>query len=314
MLEGLSIPLALKVCAAAVVVGGAGVATVEVVSSDDTKTDVIVESPDALGFADGDAVEKSTEVKETEAHDDPPVEEAKFTEPVASEKIDEVKDEDESTGDDKDDHEDDEKTSAEPDVAPAAVTILWPEDGSHHEKPNVVFEGEASVGSRVFAGPYEATVDEKGQWRIELILSPGANKATIKAEDPLGNIAEDSVTAWLDVEEEPVEKEEKVEKGDEGASVAFSANQKYGFCEEAVPYDVFWGTATPNTVVQITSPYGSTNVEVGKKGHWEKKLYFEGAPRGQAFAVTITADNGSKTFEFVAKVIEEASEGHGDKK
>lgn len=313
MLEGLSIPLALKMCAAAVVVGGAGVATVEVVSSDSDASSVVVEAPDSLGFADGTDsaaadIERSAAPQDKSDAD---VEEKVINDDASDgDKIDASEDKDPDLKDSAlngDEVDKSEKEKTETDAAVQVdVSILWPEDNSHHEKANVVFEGKVSAGAQVFAGPYEADVDDDGHWRIELILSPGANKATITAKDASGNIAEDAITAWLDVEEKPVEKEEPT-------NVEFSANQKYGSCEEPTPYDVFWGTAKPNSVVQISSPYGSATVEVGKKGHWEKKVFFETAPRGQAFAVTVTAENGSKTFEFLAKAIEEPHKDAADK-
>ncbi len=302
MLEGLSIPFALKICAAAVVVGGAGVATAEVVTSNDDAKTVVADSPESLGFADDTSTEQPAQVvdKKQESPDksqEDANQEVDKTE-VADKAHDEVDDETVQVDKNVDKNKEEEKESTEASVE-VDVSILWPEHDSHHDKANVVFEGNVSAGAQVFAGPYEADVDDDGHWRIELVLSPGANKATITAKDADGNIAEDSITAWLDVEEKEVEKKE------EPSTVAFSVNQKYGYCEEPIPYDVFWGTATPNSVVQISSPYGSATVEVGEKGHWEKKVFFETAPRGQAFAVTIAAENGSKTLEFLAKVIEE---------
>lgn len=312
MLEALPLSLALKMCAAGVVVaGGAGLVTVEVLSSDEKPSTVVVETPSTLGFADDqDVPPRRTEVDDrVEVKSEPVDEKDQVDDKSEDEDKDEVKveskDEPEAKETDKESEEPKDADAVEVDAVEVGVAILWPEDGSYHEKANVVFEGEASAGARVFAGPYEATVDGKGHWRIELILRAGANRAVIKAEDAKGNVAEDSITAWLDIKEEPKKEEPK----DDPVNVEFSAQQQYGTCGEEVPYDVFWGTTTPNSVVEISSPYGSARVEVGEKGHWEKKVFFETAPRGQSFAVTVYAENGSKTFEFIAVELEGAQEG-----
>ena len=79
----------------------------------------------------------------------------------------------------------------------------------------------------------------------------------------------------------------------------FTANQQYGSCSENPPYDVFWGTTAPGSVVEIWSPYGSARIEVGESGGWEKKVFFEGAPVGETFEVSVGDSNGNvKTFTF----------------
>jgi len=284
MLEALPLSLALMMCAAGVVVaGGAGLVTVEVLSPDERSSTVVVETPSTLGFADDeDATSDKVEAEDEAESKSEPVEENDQVESKDEPGVKEA------------------EKQNEPEAVEVGVVILSPEDGSHHENAKVVFEGEASAGARVFAGPYEASVDDEGNWTIELILRAGANRAVIKAKDANGNVAEDSITAWLDVKEEP----KKDEKSDEPANIGFSAQQQYGSGGEETPYDVFWGTATPNSVVEISSPYGNARVEVGKKGHWEKKVFFETAPVGQAFAVTVYAENGSKTFDFLAVELE----------
>ena len=79
----------------------------------------------------------------------------------------------------------------------------------------------------------------------------------------------------------------------------FTANQKFGSCSENPPYDVFWGTGIPGSIVEIGSPYGSARIEVGEGGWWEKKVFFEAAPVGVPFEVVIGDSLGnSKTFSF----------------
>lgn len=209
------------------------------------------------------------------------------------------------------------KSQAQPDKAPIEadevapeIAILYPADGARFENKVVVFEGETEPGSKVFAGKYQANVDSKGNWRIELVLSPGANGATLSATDAAGNTSVSKVTVWLDIEEpEPVKKAdtepETEPKSDHDkapiADVVFYAKQKYGSCDAEVPYEILWGKATPHTVVAVTSLYGSGVAEVSKDGYWEIKLYFPEAPRNSPFNITVTAANGSATFGYVAK-------------
>ena len=81
-------------------------------------------------------------------------------------------------------------------------------------------------------------------------------------------------------------------------SVAFSASQAYGSCDEPVPYDIFSGTAEPGSTVTISSPHGSGTAVADGSGHWERKVEFPGAPRGGSFTVTASGLGGSKSFSF----------------
>lgn len=338
MFQGLTMPIAAKVCAAALVVGGAGVATYEAVDTGGDAAFVASNSPDALAFGSDSENQKKTGTpldvddrsnprwetdrkvpvdgedpkgdaadvtpkSETKESDD---QESKDTKDEASEEDDKTSEEDDETSKDKEDEtEADEDVPTVEDDDDTFIEILWPEPDSHWDERVVAFEGEAEPGSEVFAGRYKADINDRGEWRIELILSPGANKAVLKVVDEAGNVSEDSITVWLDVEEveakatdEP--KEDPKDEPEEAVEVEFSANQQYGECDAEIPYDVFWGTATPNSVVRIASDYGSATIEVGPKGHWEKKVWFKEAPRGVEFPVYVAADNGEKTFWFYA--------------
>lgn len=83
-------------------------------------------------------------------------------------------------------------------------------------------------------------------------------------------------------------------------SVAFSASQKYGSCGEAVPYDIFSGTATPGSTITISSPYGSGTATADTDGHWSRKVEFPGAPAHETFSVSVSGLDGSKSFSFTA--------------
>lgn len=200
---------------------------------------------------------------------------------------------------------------AEVDKTAPALEILHPVDGSHHEQKVLVFEGKTEPGAKVFAGRYQANVDAKGNWRIELVLTPGANGAEFKAIDAAGNKSYDKVTVWFDVSEtekpvdRPTDEQPEEPKSDDhedetDLEVEFHANQKYGFCDAENPYEIMWGTAKPNTEVHVTSPYGSGVAQVSAKGHWEIKLYFPEAPKNLAFTINVAAANGSKSFSYTA--------------
>jgi hypothetical protein len=184
-------------------------------------------------------------------------------------------------------------TKVETDSTPPKIEILHPADGQVFEKKEVVFEGIAERGARVFAGRYEADVKDDGSWRIVLVLSPGANHATIKAQDAAGNVGSDSVTV---VYQPPVKEEPKSEQGQDWK---FSAYQVYGECAENPPYDVFHGTGKPGARIVVGSEFGEGVTEVNDHGEWEVRVYFPEAPAGKTFAVKVRDDFGNKKiFEF----------------
>jgi len=183
------------------------------------------------------------------------------------------------------------------DTTPPVITVTSPKDGERFEVDSIWFEGSTEPGATVAAGRWQADVDADGNWAIRLILSEGANRATFTATDAAGNTAMASVVVYFELPPPP-----KDGGGDEKppADWEFSANQVYGSCAESPPYDVFWGTAQPGTVVSITSEYGSGSVEVNANGEYEVKVFFEEAPIGKVFAVKVQDARGNKrTFEFV---------------
>lgn len=192
------------------------------------------------------------------------------------------------------------------DDTPPEIEILHPEDGQVFEKKEVVFEGRTEPGAKVYAGKYEADVNEEGDWRIVLILQKGENKVTIKAKDEAGNVGSDTVNVIYKAPKPKVEppkdekpKEEKP-KDEKPAEWEFSAKQLYGECGEETPYDVFWGTGKPGSLIFIESKYGGGVAEIGEHGEWEIKVIFEGAPVDEVFAVYVTDKFGhKKVFEFV---------------
>ncbi len=193
---------------------------------------------------------------------------------------------------------------AEPaDTTPPGLVILHPVEGQVFETKEVVFEGTTEPGARVFAGSYEADVNDDGIWRIVLFLSPRGNHATLKARDAAGNISEASVSVFYEATpvEEPKDEpqEEEQPKEEPEATWEFNAYQVYGEGSESPPYDVFYGHGKPGTVIFVKSEYGSGETVVNDNGEWEIKVFFEGAPVGKGILVKVKDEFGNyQTFEF----------------
>jgi hypothetical protein len=79
-------------------------------------------------------------------------------------------------------------------------------------------------------------------------------------------------------------------------NIEITAHQGYGQSDSPTPFEKFYGSAPPGTHVTITSAYGSAETETGDNGEWFKKVWFEGAPTGEAFPITVTV--GDQTFDF----------------
>lgn len=199
---------------------------------------------------------------------------------------------DEAESDEKD-HESDHEDALEP----PKFEILWPHDGAVVDDEKIAFEGITTPGARVFAGPWEADVNDDGGWRIVLYLEPGVNKATLHAESD-GGVTEDSVTITRVVADEP--KDEPKDDPKEEPTYELVAYQQYGYCEEAEPYDVFWGETAPGATVIIWSEYGSKEVVAGPEGGWETVVYFPEAPYGVEFQVKVKSIEQTRYFAFTS--------------
>lgn len=201
-----------------------------------------------------------------------------------------------------------ETTSSTVDTTPPVITVTEPIDGSETEEERITFRGTTEPGARVFAGDYEATVADDGTWSIVLLLSPGETTARFTAIDAAGNEASASVTVTLVTPEpetttttkpKPEEETTTTTKPAEEEVVDFTANASFGTCAEEPPWDVYYGTGEPGSVVEISSPYGSGRAEVGSSGQWEVKVFFPEAPLGKTFEVLVEDSFGRKAgFEF----------------
>lgn len=185
-------------------------------------------------------------------------------------------------------------TTVAVDVEAPLLEVTSPEDGAELESKTVAFEGITEPGARVFSGRWEAEVDSSGKWHIVLILNDGANVARFTASDAAGNESVASIT----VHYVPEEKTTTTTTVKELAK--FTAAATFGSCAETPPYDIYYGTGEPGSMVSITSEYGGGTAEVGEGGGWEKKVVFETAPPNTPFLVTISDEFGRSTqFEFV---------------
>ncbi|MCZ6568071.1 MAG: hypothetical protein O6923_07205 [Actinobacteria bacterium] len=204
-----------------------------------------------------------------------------------------------------------EEVKEEEDTTSPDLVILFPEDGQHFDHKEIAFEGKTEPHARVFAGDYEADVDEEGNWRIVLFLSKGGNTASFKAIDEAGNTSTASVQAFYDAPEEEPKDEPKEEEEPKG-EYDFTAHQKFGSCGEDVPYDIWSGTGTPGTEIWIGNDWGSATTTIGDGGEWYLKVTFPEMPCGTHSVVLETNDGDRKTYEFTRVCDEGGDEVDGE--
>lgn len=245
-----------------------------------------------------DRIERDEPVKDKPVTDEPAKDEVK-DEPVTDEPVTDEPVKDEPADDD----------HAKP--APPELVILYPSDGAKVDDEKMVFEGEVTPGTRVFAGKWEADVDEKGAWRIVLFLEPGTQTAKFHAESE-GGYAEAKVTVTRIVADKPKEDAptEDKPKVDETA-YELVAHQVYGVCEAELPYDVFWGETKPGAHVLVWSEYGSAETYANEDGQFELRVDFPEAPYGQSFQVKVKSIEQKRYFEFTSYGNPPPGEDHG---
>jgi hypothetical protein len=143
-------------------------------------------------------------------------------------------------------------------------------------KPNA----EVWVGSDYGSGQTTANDDGKWELRVEFPKAPCNEPFRVAAESG------------------DARKEFKMKRVCERDHV-FAANQRYGSCGEAVPYDVFWGTGIPGTTINVRSDFGGGTTAVNEQGKWELEVKFPDAPPHQTFKVLLTdGEGGEAVFEF----------------
>jgi len=264
-----------------VLIGGAALAQVGSIDFGGTEpasADIFAGGADE-DFAETPTEEPAPDEDGTKEHDE---------EPAPDE--DGTKEHEEEQAPDEDGSKEEPPAKEEADTTPPEFGISFPKDNYETDDTVQVFEGFVEPGAIVTRGRYTAHQDGDG-WRMELVLSPGKNHVIFVATDEAGNEAKASVTVHLVGHEEDKPKEE---------AKAFTANQKYGSCGEEVPYDVFFGTATPGAKIWVESPYGSGTTVAGEEGHWDIRVNFPEAPPGKVFEVVVeSSDGGRKVFTFV---------------
>jgi len=154
-------------------------------------------------------------------------------------------------------------------------------------EPYALFSGANEPGTIVTAaseyGSADLVVGESGEWVLKLYFTnppPGQ-------EFPIVLTVGDQVftygfTSLWDPE-----------------NVDITAHQAFGVSDDAHPFAKYYGTAPPGTVVTAVSEFGSADGKAGEEGHWELGVWFEGAPSGEAFPVTVTVGDEVFRFTFV---------------
>ncbi len=173
------------------------------------------------------------------------------------------------------------------------IEVLFPTDRQVFEDKSVVFEGRAEQGAKVYAGEYQADINDDGGWRIVLFLAPGTQTVEFKAIDPAGNRATDSVTVSLETGQEKPKAHE------------FTVHQKY--LESREPFEKFYGTGTPGMGVVARSEFGVADARVRENGEWWLPIEFSGLLESKTFPITISTTegfSGTYWFSYLAKTHE----------
>jgi hypothetical protein len=165
-------------------------------------------------------------------------------------------------------------------------------EASDDTPPRNLYWGTATPEAKIWIasayGSAQVRANGDGVWEAKVIFEGAPESETFKVvvESSDGGRAVFSMKVFYPKHEEKHE---------------FTANQKYGSCGEPIPYDVFWGTATPGAKIWIESAFGGGVTQAGDLGHWELKVKFPEAPIGETFKVYVeSSDGGAATFTFVA--------------
>lgn len=188
-------------------------------------------------------------------------------------------------------------TGHRPGAEPAAKGFTATQEKTHvqHDPPYNYYSGTAEPGSGVLVsseyGTEDGRADDNGHYRIKVWFH-GAPAGTHSWPVTVKSIATGETRTFEMTGTRP----------EAAPSVAYTANQQYGTCDEPTPYDVFWGTAQPESKVRVDSAYGSGYVYADADGHWELRVDFPSAPRGETFEVAVKSVHTGevRTFAFTA--------------
>jgi hypothetical protein len=164
-------------------------------------------------------------------------------------------------------------------------------EGIHQEnststalEPYTKFYGAADPGTVVLAySPYgsaDLVVGESGEFSLKLFFEGAPTGASFPVTLTVGDQEYDFEFTWLW----------------DPQNIEITAFQGYGQSEAPLPFEKFYGSAPPGTIVTITSAYGSADTVAGDNGEWFRKVWFEGQPMGEPFPITVTV--GDQAFEF----------------
>lgn len=199
-------------------------------------------------------------------------------------------------------------------VAPR-IQILSPDAKSRAETSSIRVVGLTEPGVKVtYSNDRAIEVGDDGMWSIEVRLTAGENVLTFTARDEAGNHSSASVTVFRIVDPpptttttRPVDTTTTTKPTDTTTTTKapiewnFTAHNTYGSCTEDPPYDIYYGTGKPGTLITIVSEFGGGTTEVHESGEWSLKVFFPEAPSGLVFTVKVKDFSGTrKLFEFVS--------------
>ena len=174
------------------------------------------------------------------------------------------------------------------------ISVHQYNSSSYAAEPWTKFYGDAAHGTVVTAtseyGSADMVVGESGEFRLKLlfeVLPPPGDKFPVLVT--LGSTPyEFHFTSFFDPDHFEI-----------------TANQQYGFSDDAEAYDKFYGSAPPGSVVSATSPYGSADAVANEHGEWSLKLWFSELPYDDPFEVAVEVADEKFSFTFVSMFEEE---------
>jgi len=151
-------------------------------------------------------------------------------------------------------------------------------------EPYALFSGVAAPGAIVTAasefGSADLVVGESGEWVLKVVFEsppPGVEFGIVLT------VGDQVYTFGFTSLWDP-------------SNVDITAHQAFGLSDDPHPFAKYYGTAPPGTVVTAVSEFGSADTTAGEEGQWELGIWFEGAPAGEGFPVTVTV--GDEVFQF----------------
>ena len=168
------------------------------------------------------------------------------------------------------------------DEEPPLLEIVSPDSGAVVNRPYVIVKGITEPGAKVAIGNHRVEVGDEGHWRAEVKLREGRNEIVAVAKDTAGNMSRDSIVVIYKV-----------------ADVRFTVHQKFEVSHEERPYEVFWGTAPPDSGIVARSEYGVEDARANEHGKWELKLPLKELPANTKIRIKVSSTTGvEKTFSF----------------